>query len=127
MDVYSRKIMGWQVYDRESSELASDLLEATCQEEGIKKDQVTLHSDNGSPMKRATMLATMQRLGVVPSFNRPGVVILNSLKIANFHTNTVKHNTNRCLYKGTTHFPKKAFAYSYFKPPRQLDFNLIKS
>ncbi len=32
-----------------------------------------LHSDNGSPMKGATMLATLQKLGVVPSFSRPSV------------------------------------------------------
>jgi hypothetical protein len=36
-------------------------------------DSVVLHSDNGGPMKGATMLATLQRLGVVPSFSRPGV------------------------------------------------------
>jgi transposase InsO family protein len=73
MDIYSRKIVGWQVYDRENSEYASDVLEATCIEENIKKDQVILHSDNGSPMKGATMLATLQKLGVIPSFNRPSV------------------------------------------------------
>ena len=32
-----------------------------------------LHSDNGSPMKSATMLATLQKLGVAPSFSRPQV------------------------------------------------------
>jgi len=73
MDIYSRKIVGWQVYDRECSEYAADVLEASCKEEGVRKGQVILHSDNGSPMKGATMLATLQRLGVVPSFSRPGV------------------------------------------------------
>ncbi len=38
-----------------------------CQREGVKRNQVTLHSDNGSPMKGATMLATLQQLGVKPS------------------------------------------------------------
>ena len=32
-----------------------------------------LHSDNGSPMKGATMLSTLQRLQVMPSFSRPSV------------------------------------------------------
>ncbi len=32
-----------------------------------------MHSDNGSPMKCATMLATLNWLGVNPSFSRPGV------------------------------------------------------
>ncbi len=73
MDIYSRKIVRWKVYDRESSEYTSDVLEATCLEEGIEKNQLILHSDNGSPMKGATMLATLQKLGVIPSFSRSSV------------------------------------------------------
>jgi putative transposase len=34
---------------------------------------LVLHSDNGAPMKGATLLATLQRLGIVPSFSRPSV------------------------------------------------------
>lgn len=86
MDIYSRKIVGWQIYDKESSEYASDVLEASCQEEKIKKEQVILHSDNGSPMKGATMLATMQRLGVIPSFSRPGVSNDNPFSESLFRT-----------------------------------------
>ena len=55
MDIYSRKIVGWQVYENESSAQAADLMTDICQREGIKPNQVTLHSDNGSPMKGATM------------------------------------------------------------------------
>lgn len=73
MDIYSRKIVGWQVYEQESSTLAADLMTDICRRENITRDQVTLHSDNGSPMKGATMLATLQELGVVPSFSRPSV------------------------------------------------------
>jgi transposase InsO family protein len=73
MDIYSRKIVGWQVYENESSELAAELMKDICQREGIKKEQVVLHSDNGSPMKGATMLATLQQLGIIPSFSRPSV------------------------------------------------------
>jgi transposase InsO family protein len=73
MDVYSRKIVGWQVHDQETSALAADLMTDICLREDVKRDQVVLHSDNGSPMKGATMLATLQELGVVPSFSRPSV------------------------------------------------------
>jgi transposase InsO family protein len=73
VDIYSRKIVGWQVYENESSALAGELMKDICQREGIKQEQVTLHSDNGSPMKGATMLATLQQLGVIPSFSRPSV------------------------------------------------------
>lgn len=73
MDIYSRKIVGWQVHDNESSALASDLMVDICRRENIHRNQVVLHSDNGSPMKGATMLATLQNLGVMPSFSRPSV------------------------------------------------------
>ena len=73
IDIFSRKIVGWQVYDTESSELASDVMRDICIRENIAPDQVVLHSDNGSPMKGATLLATLQALGVTPSFSRPAV------------------------------------------------------
>lgn len=73
MDIFSRKVVGWQIYDVESSELASDVMRDICAREAINPDQVVLHSDNGNPMKGATMLATLQALGVAPSFSRPAV------------------------------------------------------
>jgi transposase InsO family protein len=73
MDIYSRKIVGWQVYDEEKAVLAAEVVRDICTREKIRSGQVVLHSDNGSPMKGATMLATLQRLGVVPSFSRPSV------------------------------------------------------
>lgn len=73
MDIYSRKIVGWQIYDSESSELAGEVMRDICAREGIAPNQVVLHSDNGSPMKGASMLATLQALGVAPSFSRPAV------------------------------------------------------
>lgn len=74
MDIYSRKVVGWEVHAEESSEQAADLLRKIHLKEALSGQvEVILHSDNGSPMKGATMLATMQRLGVVPSFSRPSV------------------------------------------------------
>jgi putative transposase len=70
LDIYSRKIVGWQVHEQELSVLAADLIVDICLREGIKPAQVVLHSHNGRPMKGATMLATLQELGVVPSFSR---------------------------------------------------------
>lgn len=73
MDVFSRKIVGWEVLDSESAELASSVFRKAHLREGISNDDLVLHSDNGSPMKGATMLATLQKLGVIPSFSRPSV------------------------------------------------------
>ena len=71
-DIFSRKIAGWEVHDKESADHASQLINQIALREGHVLAQI-LHSDNGSPMKGATMLATLQRLGIVPSFSRPSV------------------------------------------------------
>lgn len=73
MDIFSRKIVGWEVHSEESSDHASTLIRKACLSEGIREKGLVLHSDNGGPMKGATMLATLQKLGVVPSFSRPSV------------------------------------------------------
>jgi len=86
MDIFSRKVVGWQIYDVESSDLAGDVMRDICAREAIQPDQVVLHSDNGSPMKGATMLATLQALGVAPSFSRPAVSNDNPFSEAMFKT-----------------------------------------
>lgn len=73
MDIFSRKIVGWQVYHQESSGYAADVITDICQREGIQRKQLVLHSDNGGPMKGAIMLATLQKLGVANSLSRPAV------------------------------------------------------
>jgi putative transposase len=73
LDIFSRKIVGWRVHERESMDLSSVLLTEICMKEGINKNQLSLHADNGGAMKGATMLVTMQKLGVMPSFSRPSV------------------------------------------------------
>ncbi|MBK7300248.1 MAG: transposase [Moraxellaceae bacterium] len=89
LDVFSRYIVGWQVYAEESSQHASDLMKDICWRENIQPNQVTLHSDNGSPMKGSTMLATLQALGIAKSFSRPAVS--NDNPFAESVFNTLKH------------------------------------
>jgi transposase InsO family protein len=72
-DIYSRKIVGWTIEEVESSEHGARLIERICVEQAIAQGQLTIHSDNGAPMKGATLLATLERLGVASSFSRPGV------------------------------------------------------
>ena len=86
-DIWSRKILGWDVHDAEASELAAALIERIRLEaEDCDLAGWILHSDNGGPMKGATMLATLQRLGVVPSFSRPRVSDDNPFAEALFRT-----------------------------------------
>lgn len=73
MDVWSRKIVGWEVNDTECTELSTPFIEGTCFAERINANQLVLHSDNGSPMKGSTLIEKMRSLGVANSFSRPGV------------------------------------------------------
>lgn len=72
-DIFSRKVVGWEVHEEESAEHASVLIRKACLAEAIHESGLVLHADNGGPMKGSTMLATLQMLGVVPSFSRPSV------------------------------------------------------
>lgn len=73
LDVFSRKIVGHEVHETESAELASLVMKRTSLAEGLAGRPLVLHSDNGSAMKGATMLATLEQLGVAASFSRPRV------------------------------------------------------
>ena len=68
-----RKIVGWDVHNCESMEKSSQLVRKICMRENIQENQLHLHADNGGSMKGATMLVTLQKLGVIPSFSRPSV------------------------------------------------------
>lgn len=99
MDIYSRKIVGWRVHERQDENLSSLLIEETLLIEKIKKgDPLVLHSDNGGPMKGSTMLATLQKLGVVASFSRPKVSDDNPYSESLFKT-----------LKYTPRFPSRPF------------------
>lgn len=86
IDVYSRKIVGWEVHIEESAQLAAKLVQSAIHEEGADPRRLVLHADNGGPMKGSTMLATLQRLGVVASFSRPSVSDDNPFAEALFRT-----------------------------------------
>ena len=73
IDVWSRRIVGWTIEMSESPEHSSRFLAATCEREEVQPGKLVIHSDNGGPMKGATLLATLQALGVAMSFSRPSV------------------------------------------------------
>jgi putative transposase len=86
VDVWSRKIVGWAVHRQESANEASRLISKICRESKLDPAGLVLHSDNGGPMRGATMLATLQWLGIVPSFSRPHVKDDNPYSEALFRT-----------------------------------------
>ena len=86
VDLWSRKIVAHAVHERECNELAALLLEERLRAEGAVGVDLVLHSDNGGPMKGATFKATMERLGIIPSFSRPRVSDDNPYSEALFRT-----------------------------------------
>ena len=85
-DVFSRKIVGFDVFDEQSAEHASEVVSAAYRTENIGAGEVTLHADNGGPMKGSMMLATLQNLGIATSFSRPSVSNDNPYSESMFRT-----------------------------------------
>jgi transposase InsO family protein len=86
LDIFSRKIVGWEVHERESAEHAAELVRRAVRVEGCLTRPLVLHADNGSPMKGATMKATLERLGITASYSRPRVADDNPFSEALFRT-----------------------------------------
>jgi putative transposase len=71
LDIYSQKVVGWEIHDHESSEQASVLVRKTHLSEAVGLKPLVLHSDNGSPMKGSSLMATLDNLGIASSYRRP--------------------------------------------------------
>jgi transposase InsO family protein len=101
LDLYSRKIVGWEVHDTDDSDHAAHLVRRTALAESIATldAKPVLHGDNGSTLKATTVLAMLNWLGVKPSYSRPRVSDDNAFAEALFRT-----------AKYRPEFPAKGFA-----------------
>lgn len=70
-DIWTKEIVGWEIHETEDVEIASELFRRLKKKYKLKG--IKLHSDNGNPMKGATMIMTLYNLGVIPSYSRPRV------------------------------------------------------
>jgi transposase InsO family protein len=88
LDVYSRKIVGFEVHESDSSDHAVELLRRTALAEGIHAlpQKPVLHGDNGATMKATTVLAMLHWLRIKPSYSRPRVSDDNAFVEALFRT-----------------------------------------
>lgn len=98
MDIWDRSIVAHEIWEEENSENASILIEKAVIANKVLRKPLVLHSDNGSPMKGATFLATLERLGITKSFSRPRVSNDNPYSESLFKT-----------LKYCPEFPKKGF------------------
>ena len=101
LDLYSRKIVGWEVHDSDHADHAAHLVRRTALAEGIAalSSKPVLHGDNGSTLKATTVLAMLNWLGVKPSYSRPRVSNDNAYAESLFRT-----------AKYRPEFPAKGFA-----------------
>jgi len=98
IDIYSLKVVGWEVYSQELSEYASIVLRRGVLTENCIFQPLVLHADNGSPQKGSALKATMEALGIRPSYSRPRVSDDNPYSEAIFRT---------CKYR--PNYPNKGF------------------
>jgi transposase InsO family protein len=89
IDVWIRKVVAWNVAEREKAQIAADLVNRACLRERISKGSpkpLILYADNGNAMRAATLESRMEELGVLRSFSRPRVSNDNPYSESLFHT-----------------------------------------
>lgn len=86
LDIYSRKIVGWEVHESENGELAAALVRRAVLAEGCIDQPLVLHADNGGPQRGSTLRATLEALGIEPSYSRPRVSDDNAYSESIFRT-----------------------------------------
>jgi transposase InsO family protein len=88
LDLYSRKIVGWEVHASDDSQYAAHLVRRTALAEGIAMlvTKPVLHGDNGATLKATTVLAMLNWLGIKPSYSRPRVSDDNAYSESLFRT-----------------------------------------
>ena len=84
VDVWSRKVVAWDVAEVESADIAADLVQRACFRERYRRPSgfgshqcqqqpLILHADNGNAMRGATLESRLEEMGVLRSFSRPRV------------------------------------------------------
>ena len=71
LDVFSRYVVGWMIAPREGAELATKLIEETCEKQIIQPDQLTIHADRGSSMRSKPVAFLLADLSITKTHSRP--------------------------------------------------------
>lgn len=88
LDVFSRKIVAWEVHSTDDADHAARVVKRAALAEGIagQVGKPVLHGDNGATLKATTVLAMLNWLGIKPSYSRPRVSDDNAFPEALFKT-----------------------------------------
>lgn len=91
IDIYSRNVVGWMLADRESAELAKQLIEDTCHRQKVLNSDLIIHSDRGQAVNSKTLAMLYADLGITKSLNRPHVSNDNPFSESHFKTMKYHH------------------------------------
>lgn len=86
LDIFSRYVVGWMLAERETGELATQLIRTTCERQGIAEGQLVIHSDRGAPMTSHNVTSLLETLGVTASLGRPSISDDNPYSESQFKT-----------------------------------------
>jgi putative transposase len=86
LDVFSRYVVGWMLADQEAAVLAGQLIAESCERQGIRPGQLTIHADNGAPMTAKSTAFMLADLGVTKTHSRPHVSNDNPFSESQFKT-----------------------------------------
>jgi putative transposase len=86
LDIFSRRVVGWLLADRESQVLAERLIADTITKHQVPPGQLTLHADRGSSMKSKPVALLLADLGVTKTHSRPHTSNDNPYSEAQFKT-----------------------------------------
>jgi putative transposase len=86
IDIFSRRVVGWCVADKESATLFAALFEDATTKHPTPKRQLTLHADRGGPMRAKATALLLADLGVTKSHSRPHTSNDNPFSESHFKT-----------------------------------------
>ena len=86
LDIFSRHVVGWLIAERESAELAEQLIADSVARHDIVPGMLTLHADRGAAMRSKPVAALLVDLDIARSHNRPHVSDDNPYSESQFKT-----------------------------------------
>ncbi len=89
IDIYSRKIVGWRVEERECDDLAVDMFETAFTDHGLP---TVVHADSGPAMRSTLLKDLLADRGVGQTHNRPRVSNDNPFSESEFRTMKYRPN-----------------------------------
>lgn len=86
LDIFSRHVVGWLIAERESADLAEQLIDETVARHAVERGMLTLHADRGASMRSKPVAALLVDLDIAKSHSRPHVSDDNPYSESQFKT-----------------------------------------